>query len=33
MCAILGGVKVSSGYSSNIAHCFNSDKIEGTKEP
>ena len=27
MGAVLGGVKVSNGYSSNIARCFNSDKL------
>ena len=31
MCVVLGGVKVLSGYSSNNARCFNSDKIEGLK--
>ena len=28
---VLGGVKVLSGYSSNITCCFNSDKIGGLK--
>jgi len=27
MCAVLGGMKVPGGYSSNIARCVNSDKI------
>jgi len=27
ICAVLGGMKVSSGYSSNIVCYFNSDKI------
>ena len=31
MCVVLGGVKILSGYSSNIARCFNSDKIGGLK--
>jgi len=31
MCAVLGGMKISSGYFSNIARCFNSDKIVGLK--
>jgi len=31
MCAVLVGVNVSSGYSSNIARYFNSDKIVGLK--
>ena len=31
MCAVLGGVKVSGGYSSNIARCVNSHKIERLK--
>ena len=31
MCVVLGGVKVPGGYSSNIASCFNSDKIGGLK--
>ena len=31
MCAVLGGVMVSSDYSSNIARCFNSDKNGGLK--
>ena len=32
MCAILGGVKVPGGYSSNIACCFNLDKIGGLND-
>jgi len=31
MCAVLGGVKVSSGYYSYIARYFNSNKIGGLK--
>ena len=31
MCVVLGGAKVPGGYSSNIARCFNSDKIGGLK--
>ena len=31
MCAVLGSVKIPSGYSSNIVRCFNSDEIVGLK--
>jgi len=31
MCIVLGCVKVSDGYSSNIVQCVNSDKIGGLK--
>ena len=31
MCDVLSGVKVLSGYSSNIARYFSSDKISGLK--
>jgi len=31
ICIVLGGVKVPGGYSSNITHYFNSDKIVGLK--
>ena len=31
MCVVLDGVKVLGGYSSNIARCFNSDKIRRLK--
>ena len=31
MCAVLSGVKVPGGYSSNIARCVNLDKIGGLK--
>src|SRR3954469_15729178 len=31
MCDVLSGVKVPSGYSSNIAWCFSSDKNSGLK--
>ena len=31
MCDVLSGVKVPSGYSSNIARCFSSDRNSGLK--